>query len=341
MRGRTQLQRPVWIGQDLDALRDLGFRQTGPVHSRISLKSSVIKQQKTQIAVARRGNRDSRVDRRIIPRCFYWGLMRMKRLRPAAAIIALPGFAMAADLPSRRAPPVFIPPPIPVFTWTGLYIGGQAGYEFGSDADNAQAFNVLGQRAAYRNNGNGIVGGGHVGYNFSSQSLPGFGGALGTGAGGVVFGIEGDVDGSNTHRNGNVLVPGFLASTRQDIQGSIRGRVGLAVDRILFYATGGAAFGSIETSYDNRANGFGYDHYNHTRVGYTVGGGIEYAITPNWSLRAEYRYTDFGTFTDNLIYATAGTTAVRHHETDSRVVGGFSYRFDTILPIAAPVVARY
>ena len=244
--------------------------------------------------------------------------------------------ALAADLPSRRAPPVFVPPPIPVFTWTGLYIGGQVGYQFGRS--NAYGFDNGGRGVvAAGSSPNGIVGGGHAGYNFSTQSLPflnGFGG--GFGGGGILFGIEGDVDGSDYKKT--YALGGISNQVREDIQGSIRGRVGLTYDRVLFYATGGAAFGDLQNTYVNTLNGL-TDHSDHTRVGYTVGGGIEYAITNNFSLRAEYRYTDYGTFTENLAASQAGGLNVRHHETNNRVQAGFSYRFAT--PVAAPVIARY
>ena len=102
----------------------------------------------------------------------------------------------------------------------------------------------------------------------------------------------------------------------------------------MFYATGGAAFAEFRTNY---ATTLGFDNLSHTRVGYTVGGGVEYAITNNFSLRGEYRYSDFGTFTD---FANAsGFGAVRRRETEQRAQVGFSYKFDTAVP--APVVARY
>ena len=242
--------------------------------------------------------------------------------------------AMAADLPSRRAPPVFVPPPpIPVFTWTGLYIGGQVGYQFGADRALAysNAFGVGYSSTSAKENG--IIGGGHVGYNFSTQSIPGLGGVLGTGG---VFGVEGDVDGSNYHAN--YLLGDLGDASRTNIQGSIRGRLGVAVDRVLFYATGGVAFGDLKNTYINTFNG-STDSLNRNRIGYTVGGGVEYAVTNNVSVRAEYRYTDYGTFSDNLANTSAGGLDVRHHETNNRVQAGFSYKFDSLVP--PPVVARY
>lgn len=244
--------------------------------------------------------------------------------------------ALAADLPSRRAPPVYAPPPpIPVFTWTGFYVGAHAGYEFGR-SNGVSRLNASGAGlAANGSSPSGFIGGGHVGYLFSTQSLPflnGFGNNLF--GGGLVAGVEGDVDGS-TYRS-NYLLGALNNSTSQNIQGSVRGRLGIAVDRVLFYATGGAAFGGLRNNYTSAV---GFDSISRTRVGYTVGGGVEYAFANNWSARVEYRYTDFGSFNDNLVNSTGGAVNVRHRETDNRVQAGISYHFNT--PALAPVVARY
>ena len=270
--------------------------------------------------------------------------MRFTSLASAMAVALLSTTAFAADLPSRRSPPVYAPPPpIPVFTWTGFYIGAQVGYEFGKS--NAVSINnvtgAIGDVVSVSKNG--VIGGAHVGYLFSTQSLPvigslfGSNGGFGFGTGGV-FGIEGDVDGTSARATYFLPVAGVTNSDRENIQGSIRGRLGIAFDRVLFYATGGAAFGDLRNNYLNVTTG-ALDLTSHTRVGYTVGGGIDYAFTNNVSVRAEYRYTDFGSFTDNLTNSTGGVFNVRHRETDNRVQAGVSYKFDTFTP--APVVARY
>lgn len=258
--------------------------------------------------------------------------MIKKFLLSTVALAALAGTAAAADLPSRRAPPVYVPPPIPVFTWTGFYIGGQVGYEFGKSNALSTRTATGGVIAGNSASPKGVIGGAHIGYLFSTQAL-GFGNGLF--GGGLVAGVEGDVDGSN-YRSGYAL--GAINDfTRQNIQGSVRGRLGVAVDRALFYATGGAAFGDLRNNYFNNVNGL-TDSYSHTRVGYTVGGGVEYAFTNNWSARVEYRYTDFGSFNDTLGNSTGGAVNVRHRETDNRVQAGISYRFNGF---AVPVVARY
>jgi outer membrane immunogenic protein len=250
------------------------------------------------------------------------------------ALAALAGTAFAADLPSRRAPPVYAPPPpIPVFTWTGGYIGGQLGYEFGNDQKyGANSRNGIVVVPGASTKPSGVIGGAHIGYNYSTQGLPIFGGFLG--AGGVI-GIEGDVDGTSTTKNYPIGPIG--ASYRETIEGSVRGRLGFAFDRVLAYGTGGVAFGGIKNSYN-----FGtlQDSSTTTRVGYTVGGGIEYAVTNNIAVRVEYRYTDFGNYTNTLSAITAGGLNVRHRDTDNRVQAGISYKFDVFAPVA-PVVARY
>jgi outer membrane immunogenic protein len=106
----------------------------------------------------------------------------------------------------------------------------------------------------------------------------------------------------------------------------------------LVYGTGGAAFASTRDSF---SNGTGVDSGSTTHLGWTVGGGVEYAVTNNWSVRAEYRYSDYGNTDFSLVNTSGGVFAMRSHDTDNRVQAGFSYKFDQPLPIAPPVVAKY
>ena len=228
------------------------------------------------------------------------------------------------------------PPPLPVFTWTGFYAGAQAGYEFGRSAAFATSNLTGAGLTANSSSPDGVIGGGHIGYLYSTQSLTILGGAFGKVAGGVV-GVEGDVNGADYRRT--YALGGFTDGTRETIEGSLRGRLGAAVDRALFYATGGVAFDGLRNIYTNTVTG-GLDSISRTRVGYTVGGGVEYAITNGVSLRAEYRFTDFESFNDTLAAASAGGVNVRQRETDNRVQGGISYKFDTA-PLTASIIARY
>jgi outer membrane immunogenic protein len=237
-------------------------------------------------------------------------------LLSSVALVAIAGSAIAADLPARTAPPVFTPPPIPVFTWTGLYVGGQVGYSFGRDIGTTVIGAPRGNFGTATNviHPNGIIGGAHAGYNYQ------FGGNF-------VAGLEGDIEGSSDSASSGAFFGSY--KVQSPVKASIRGRVGFAVDRTLFYATGGAAFATFRDSY---ATG---DSTSPSAVGYTVGGGIEYAISNNWSVRGEYRFSSFGSFTDTL--PIAGTT-VSHKDNTSQAELGFSYKFAE--PVT-PVVARY
>jgi outer membrane immunogenic protein len=247
--------------------------------------------------------------------------------------IALAGTALAADLPSRAPPPV-IPPPPPVFTWTGPYAGLQIGYAWGNNT--ATYGDALGVFGVTSYSGNGVIGGAHVGYNIQLSQF--------------VIGLEGDVNGSSISKTFNTgpFVPflGFVQpityNSNANVQGSIVGRVGYAWDRVLLYALGGVAFAGTNVSVQAGFPTYTYDQASNARVGWTVGGGLEYAVTDNWSLRAEYRYAQFGTYTVYPVnYATFDPGAfVNRKFTENRVQVGFSYKFVTAPPPPAPLVTK-
>src|SRR5450631_1245374 len=138
--------------------------------------------------------------------------------------------ALAADLPYRQAPPPIEAPIVPLFSWTGLYLGGQIGYGWGTDTLTVYPFGF-----GTNFTPNGVVGGAHVGYNYQINQF--------------VAGLEGDVEGTGISRS--FSPGGALYGTSIPVQGSIRGRLGVAFDRVLLYATGGAAFASFNTSINN------------------------------------------------------------------------------------------
>ncbi|WP_111474047.1 outer membrane protein [Methylobacterium sp. XJLW] len=205
--------------------------------------------------------------------------MIKKLLLASAATALLTGAASAADLPRRAAPPpVFTP--VPVFTWTGAYFGINAGYAFDASSNNTNSFAVPfpygnGTTAFFnQRNQEGFSGGGQVGYNF--QFTPGSG---------IVVGIEADAQYLDFGRNRNnafvvgPLAPGYYVTDPRglsslDFFGTVRGRIGYAFDRVLFYGTGGFAYGSGSA---DRSFG-GYAGNDSFRTGYAVGGGIEYAL---------------------------------------------------------------
>lgn len=206
------------------------------------------------------------------------------------------------------------------FVWTGVYIGPQFGGAWGRDS--GSLFDREVRLGSFSLNPQGVIGGGHVGYNWQANPW--------------VFGLEGSVDGTSLSRSRFDEFSGITWGIRSNIQGSIRGRFGLVLappnpdwlclGRFLFYATGGAAFAGFTNNYTfgalEQSEGF-----SKTRVGWTVGGGFEYALTNNWSIRTEYRYSDFGRNTDFAFASVpGGPLSVQHHWTQHQVQGGLSYK---------------
>jgi outer membrane immunogenic protein len=176
-----------------------------------------------------------------------------------------------------------------------------------------------------------------------------------------VIGVEGSVDGTSMSNTGALAFPDgsiLTLHTSADVQGSIRGRVGIAWDRVLIYGPGGVAFGEFNSQYNY--DGFGAaigavqlkpfyasSNFSDTHVGWTVGGGIQYAITSDWSVRADYRYTDWGSINEVLFSGTKFPTHFpnffgydgNHRVQQNQVQVGFDYKFD--LWTVRPVVAKY
>jgi outer membrane immunogenic protein len=242
-----------------------------------------------------------------------------------AAAATLAGTAFAAE------PALAPPPPVPVFTWTGLYLGGQIGYAWGIDNLFYNAFDPLTGLAfcpSTFSSPSGVIGGAHVGFNYQIDKP----------TGGFVIGLEGSVDGTSLSNTVATSFGAFggssvSASIRDDVQGSIRGRFGIAWDRLLAYGTGGVAFGDFNTNYAISAPNFsGSSSFSNPRVGWTAGGGIDYAVTNNWWVFAEYRYTSFGTQLAAAALPAGGSLGVSRTLSQSQVQAGFSYKFDWSLP---------
>jgi outer membrane immunogenic protein len=205
-------------------------------------------------------------------------------------LIAAPAFA--ADLPVK-APPAAV---TPAFSWTGFYLGGSIGYGWArADVADQLAAPGLGVFSTTLSTEHlkGVLGGAQLGYNWQLDWL--------------VFGVEGDFaasdqsfDGRSGCVFGGVAAPGCTINASDRIQwfGTARGRLGFAADRILVYATGGAAWQELESSGSLTLAGAGtFPVLNSTttKAGYTLGGGIEAALWGNWSAGIEYLYIDTGT----------------------------------------------
>jgi outer membrane immunogenic protein len=202
--------------------------------------------------------------------------------------------ALAADIP-RAAPAYRAPVAVPVFNWTGGYIGINAGYGwgrsdwsgFGADADPS-----------------GGLAGLTLGYNWQA-------------AGPWVFGIEGDINWSDIKGDFVNAACRFGCEIKNQWFGTARGRVGYAMDRVMPYLTGGLAFGDVRTTINGVAGA------RDTNVGWTLGGGIEGAITPNWTAKLEYLYVDLGDVSCGVLACAAATPDFQSHI----VRAGLNYKF--------------
>jgi outer membrane immunogenic protein len=235
-----------------------------------------------------------------------------------ATLIAAPAFA--ADMP-LKAP--MAPPPAPVYSWTGFYIGGNVGWlgmdrvnltATPNDAATAAAFGPCLAAGACPNfigntRGNGVIGGGQIGYNWQVQNW--------------VLGIEADAQGTGARTSNSiaVTVPPFVpfaatASVKEQAFGTVRGRAGVLVSpMILAYATGGFAWASVKESlsggFPSVAGTFAGSNTT-TDFGWTVGAGLEWALGNGWTVGAEYLFArlDGSNSNNNLVTAPTGAGCV-------------------------------
>jgi outer membrane immunogenic protein len=235
------------------------------------------------------------------------------------------GYALAADLPMPapppRAPAAFIPPP-PPFSWTGIYIGGNAGaaWNRGSFSDAAGlGFTLPSTNAVF-------TGGGQVGGNWQTGVL--------------VLGVEGQFD---WLANQNNATAGIIAPNGDTLQGiskdrwltTLTGRIGIAADHWLFYAKGGGAWvGNQSVTINDVTTGQSFTSSNGGwNTGWTVGGGIEWAFAGPWSVKVEYDYiklssNSFTVPTPSPIGAlTPGDVFTTSNRNIQTVLGGINYRF--------------
>ena len=278
----------------------------------------------------------------------------MKRLLLAVATAAslFATGALAADLPVKA--PYTKAPVIPVWNWTGFYIGGNAGYSWGNSGSTATVDRFLTglPLPAALNNGvagtqadvNGWIGGAQAGYNWQySRDL--------------LFGLEADIQGSGERGSGTITCTAcsddgtpIFTNLNEKLKwfGTVRARGGVLVTPdLLLYATGGLAYGEIGI------NGTAVGNFNQTtvilpgvsstRTGWTAGLGVESHLWDNWTVKLEWLYMDLGSVSAGPVQLTGIIVPVR-------TVGGLSYSAnftDNMFRIGAnyhfntPVMAKY
>jgi outer membrane immunogenic protein len=253
----------------------------------------------------------------------------------SALLTAAPAFAADLAVKAPLAPPPYAPPPVPM--WTGWYVGANIGGSFGTANDSATFAGTPVGGGSTRLDG--VLGGGQIGYNWQANMW--------------VFGLEADIqgtseDGSNsvsatvTGGPAAVLLPATTGTLNYSEKlpwfGTVRGRLGfLPSPNWLLYATGGLAYGEVDTNttltIGTTAVGNNFDT---TRVGWTVGGGVETWLSPNWTAKLEYLYVDLGSFSNTFTGLGAFTpVTLSTHVTDNIVRAGLNYHF------GGPIASRY
>jgi outer membrane immunogenic protein len=273
-----------------------------------------------------------------------------KLLLGSVAILAfaVPLAANAADLPAAPAykAPAYVP--APVYTWTGFYIGLNAG---GAWSDQSVNFSGTGGTppaiaagqvpASLSLNPTGFIGGGQIGYNYQS--------------GPVVWGLEADWQWASldktqtvsTNVGGGLFPVTTSAEQKMDFFGTARGRIGFTPTApLLLYVTGGLAYADVQLNSSVNTTpgcpGFcGSASTTAFKAGWTAGGGAEWKFAPNWSGKLEYLYYDLGsisqTYTDSLGRFVGTSVSANTKFTGNIVRLGVNYQFTW----GGPVVARY
>jgi outer membrane immunogenic protein len=237
------------------------------------------------------------------------------------------------------------PPPVPVYyNWSGFYLGVNLGGSWGQQT--ADVFEDGVSVFSASTHPDGVIGGGQIGYNWQFYNSWGWGN-------GWVLGIEADIQGSGQKETQDfsfltpgVIIPGGFGldgdiEDKLEWFGTVRGRIGIAFDRVLPYFTGGWAYGNRKfdgtvtattpagvpigtaTAFSESSN----------LDGWTVGGGIEWAFWDHWTAKFEYLYIDFGNGNNNnlsnfVVVAPSGTVGVTtNHFTDNVARAGVNYKF--------------
>ena len=226
------------------------------------------------------------------------------------------GAASAADLPAKA--PVY-KAPIPVaYNWTGLYVGLHVGGAWGrTTTENVAPFGGFdeGIFESYSLNSSGVFGGGQFGYNWQRSNW--------------VYGLEFDIGYLGLKKEINIptVPPDDFVSVKYGWYGTFTGRLGYAWNNALLYAKGGGAVARIRNIASDLDGGVfdpaDYSETSTTKLGWALGGGLEYGLTPKWSIKGEYLYMDFGKITST----NASAEQFTHRNQVHTAKVGLNYRF--------------
>jgi outer membrane immunogenic protein len=197
----------------------------------------------------------------------------------------------------------------PVFTWSGCYVGAQAGYQWGHDRT-TEFVNGVATTLDEKTPLSSAVAGGFLGCNVAT-------------AGSLVWGAEVDAV-KGWAKGGYRYTSGDGTDTAQEWEGTVRGRLGFAFGNTMPYVAGGLAVGQFRHTYV--ANYTQFEPNLNTHLGWTIGAGVEHMFASNWIARLEYRFTDFGAATN---FSPMFGASYREEPQFHSVRLGASYRFWT------------
>ncbi len=222
----------------------------------------------------------------------------------AAAFAAAPAFA--ADLPVKAPPPA----PVPIFSWTGLYLGANIG---GARSSGSVTDVITG--ANLNSDSSGFIGGGQVGYNYQFNTF--------------VLGVEWDIDGTSISKTSNVVPTAFgnlQASASTDWISTLTARFGFALDHWLLYGKAGGAWVQNTATLSNLTTG-GSVSASNTSSGWTAGVGGEWAFAPQWSAKIEYDHVQLDDFSPSTSNVILNDRLILSRHIDM-VKAGVNYRFN-------------
>jgi outer membrane immunogenic protein len=221
------------------------------------------------------------------------------KLSPRNALLALVAFAAMTTAPIAA---VAENAPAASMNWAGPYIGIQLGYQW-NDADFRDPIPPL--SGSY--DADGIIAGGHVGYNIQH--------------GAVVFGIQGEFEFADGSGTGPTQAFDVFGRGAINWQGSVLGRLGYSSGQTLIYVTGGVTFADFDFNYTCCNAGY-IDPLSKTLTGLTIGAGFEIDLGNNWSTQIEARYTDFERAKGSIVNCCAALPFHQEHDIEAR-----SFRF--------------
>ena len=242
-----------------------------------------------------------------------------------AALIAaaLPSAVLAADMPTYEPAPLAMPMQ-QTYNWSGFYLGGQIGYGWSHSTTGAISFYDAGpvfnsSIPGIGINGSGLLGGIEAGYNWQT--------------GHMLFGVEGDVSAADIKGGYTDTGNNFTLDSTINSLSTLRVRIGLPMDRVLLFASGGLAVAGVKASLHDTYTGNVPPVLNtsssNTSVGWTIVAGAAVALSHQWTFKAEYLYADLGSKTYNFSEPTPGWPLISTSgkTTASIVRMGLDYRF--------------